>query len=237
MGSEMCIRDSLEELASLGMDPGSFDLIVSNCVINLCTDKPAVLSAAHDLLRSGGEMYFSDVYADRRIPEDLAKDPLLYGECLAGALYWNDFENMAKAAGFPDPRLVESRPLAINNPQIAEKLGNIRFYSATYRLFRIDSLEPACEDYGQAVKYLGTVPHHPHRLELDGHHHFETGRVFPVCGNSYRMLNESRFRDHFEFFGNWDQHLGIFPGCGTELPYSNTETNDSQESTNSGACC
>ena len=38
-------------------------------------------------LRAGGEFCFSDVYCDRRLPAAVAKDPVLYGECLAGALY------------------------------------------------------------------------------------------------------------------------------------------------------
>ena len=52
-------------LDELGLEPGSFDVIVSNCVINLSIDKPAVLKGAFDLLKPGGELYFSDVYADR----------------------------------------------------------------------------------------------------------------------------------------------------------------------------
>jgi arsenite methyltransferase len=41
-------------------------------------------------------MYFSDVYADRRFPKNLQKNPVLWGECISGALYWNDFLNYAK---------------------------------------------------------------------------------------------------------------------------------------------
>ena len=131
------LQGYLEQLDKLDLDNDTFDVIVSNCVLNLCMDKALVLKHAYNLLKTGGEMYFSDVYADRRIPADLAADPVLYGECLSGALYWNDFINMAKQAGFLDPRLVESRPLTIENPAIEEKVGNIKFYSATYRLFKL----------------------------------------------------------------------------------------------------
>jgi len=51
------------------------------------------------VLKAGGEMYFSDVYADRRVPAKLLKDPVLYGECLSGALYWNDFKTLARKVG------------------------------------------------------------------------------------------------------------------------------------------
>ena len=70
-----------------------------------------MLEGVARLLKPGGELYFSDVYCDRRLPEALRQDPVLYGECLGGALYWNDFIRLAKRAGFNDPRLVEDRPL------------------------------------------------------------------------------------------------------------------------------
>jgi len=91
------VEGDIEHLDALGLAPGSFDLIVSNCVINLVEDKGAVLRAAWDLLKEGGELYFSDVYADRRVPGALRSDPVLHGECLAGALYWNDFLRLARA--------------------------------------------------------------------------------------------------------------------------------------------
>lgn len=222
----------IEELDKLGLEEGSFDLIISNCVINLSTDKEAVFKQAFRLLKNGGEMYFSDVYSERRIPETLAKDPVLYGECLSGALYWNDFLNLAKKCGFRDPRLVEDRPLMIENSKIEQKLGNHRFYSATYRLFKIDHLEPACEDYGQAVRYKGTMEECPKGFLMDQGHYFEKGKIEPVCGNSWRMLHDTRFQEHFEFYGDWSTHYGIFQGCGASMPFSQT-----MESSPSNACC
>ncbi|PIE14426.1 MAG: methyltransferase type 11 [Rhodobacterales bacterium] len=209
----------IEKLDELPLDPNSFDVIVSNCVINLATDKAAVLRGAYGLLKEGGEMYFSDVYADRRIPEAMARDEVLYGECLSGALYWNDFLTLAKATGFGDPRLVEHRPLTIENPVLEARVAPISFTSATYRLFKLPGLESACEDYGQAVIYKGTVPHAPHHFILDDHHVMETGRVFPVCGNTWMMLNDTRMAAHFDFIGDFTTHYGIFEGCGGESPF------------------
>lgn len=213
----------LEKLDALDLEPGAFDVIVSNCVVNLCTDKPAVLRGAYNLLRQGGELYFADVYCDRRLPDELRADPLLYGECLGGALYWNDFLPMAKEAGFLDPRLVTSRPIEIENPEMREKLGNARFFSATYRLFKLDDLEPACEDYGQAVIYRGGIAEQPETFVLDDHHRIERGRVFPVCGNVWRMLADTRFAPYFDFVGDFSRHFGIFPGCGTPSPFEETD--------------
>lgn len=228
------LKGYIEKLDQLDLPDNSFDIIVSNCVINLSPDKAAVLKQAHRLLKPGGEVYFSDVYADKRVPAALVDDPLLYGECLSGALYWNDFVNLAKRCGFADPRLVEDRPITVSNPAIEEKLGSLRFFSATYRLFKIDDLEPACEDYGQAVIYKGSIPHHPDTFLLDKHHLIQRGKVFPVCGNTYRMLNESRFKPHFEFIGNWETHYGIFEGCGTSLPFDAAAVSGAASG---GGCC
>lgn len=227
------IEGDIENLQVLNLEPNSFDVIVSNCVINLVADKEAVFRAAYDLLKPGGELYFADVYADRRLSDDLRYDPAAQGECLGGALYWNDFLNIAKASGFADPRLVSDRPIAVNNPALRAKLEPAVFHSATYRLFKIDGLEPACENYGQAVIYKGGVEHGETAFALDNHHFIEKGRVFSVCGNTYRMLNESRFAPYFEFIGDWSIHYGIFPGCGTASPFGE----DAPETATSGSCC
>ena len=219
-------KGNIEELDTLGIE-NDLDIVVSNCVVNLCKDKERVLKNVFNLLKTGGEFYFSDVYSSQRIPSELAQDPVLWGECLSGALYWNDFLNIAKKCGFTDPRLVKSNLITIKNKELEEKVGDIKFYSATYRLFKLpDILESDCEDYGQAVIYKGTIPEHKASWNLDNHHKIITGKIFPVCGNTWNMLNCTRFKDHFEFIGNFDTHYGIFDGCGTGIPFEN-----------GGSCC
>ncbi|QZD96277.1 methyltransferase domain-containing protein [Qipengyuania gelatinilytica] len=213
------IEGDIEKLLELDLPENHFDVIVSNCVINLVADKGAVFDAAYRLLKEGGELYFSDVYSERRVPQELQSDPVLHGECLSGALYWGDFLDLAKRAGFADPRLVTSRPLGIDDAQIAAKLDGIAFHSATYRLFKLSGLESQCEDYGQAVRYKGTVGGNERVFELDGHHHIEAGRIFPICGNSWKMLADTRFAEHFEFFGDFSTHYGVFPDCGIAMPF------------------
>jgi len=226
------VQGYIERLDELGLAPASFDVIVSNCVVNLSPDKAAVMRGVQHLLKPGGEFYFSDVYADRRVPEAVRNDPVLYGECLGGALYWNDFLRLARLHGFADPRLVDDRPLAVTDPALAARIGPLNFYSATWRLFKLDALESACEDYGQAVVYLGSMAAHPDRFVLDKHHAIETGRVFPVCGNTWHMLQGTRFAPHFQFIGNFDRHYGLFEGCGSSMPF------DARSATPaSGACC
>ena len=223
----------IEKLGDLGLKPDSFDVIVSNCVVNLSTDKLAVLKGAYNLLKPGGEMYFADVYADRRLPDAVRADPELYGECLGGALYWNDFHSLAKQAGFRDPRLVSDRPIGVTDQRFVAKLGSAKFFSATYRLFKLDDLEPMCEDYGQAVIYKGGVEHAADVFVLDKHHAIERGKVFPVCGNTWKMLKATRFAPYFEFIGDFSRHYGIFAGCGTTMPFDAGV----KSAATSGSCC
>jgi len=225
------LKGNIERLDELSLEKGSFDVIISNCVINLATDKLKVLKDAYDLLKPGGEMYFSDVYSDRRVPQSLQENRVLWGECLSGALYWNDFLNLAKAAGFGDPRAMEDHPITVENAELESLVGDIQFYSVTYRLLKIEGLESDCEDYGQAVAYKGGIPEEEVAFSLDDHHYFPKGKVMLVCGNTYKMLFDTRFNEYFEFYGSWDTHYGIFEGCGGNMPFSESADSSGE------ACC
>jgi arsenite methyltransferase len=210
----------IEDLDTILIPDNSQNIVISNCVINLCQDKKKVFSQVHRVLKNGGEMYFSDVYSSRRIPENLKSDKVLLGECLSGALYWNDFITICKEVGFKDVRIVKHNKITINNSEITEQLSGINFYSVTYRLFKLP-LENDCEDYGQSVIYNGTIENNKEYWELDNHHRFTSGVEKKVCGNTWDMLHETRFREHFTFLGNFDEHKGIFPGCGKDNPFMN----------------
>ncbi|TJY55934.1 methyltransferase domain-containing protein [Sinimarinibacterium sp. CAU 1509] len=199
----------IEDLAGAGIADNSVDVVVSNCVLNLSPDKPQVFREIFRVLKPGGELYFSDVFSDRRVPVPLTRDPVLLGECLGGAMYVEDFRRLMAQVGCLDVRTCGSAPIAVLNPQIAEKLGNIQFRSLTVRAFKL-ALEDRCEDYGQVARYLGTIPDHPHVFELDDHHRLETGRPMLVCGNTADMLTATRYGAHFQIDGNQATHFGLF---------------------------
>ena len=202
----------IEDLRAAGIADASIDLVVSNCVINLSPDKSRVFGEIFRVLKPGGELHFSDVFADRRIPAPLAQDPVLLGECLGGALYVEDFRRLMAQSGCADARVVSSAPLALNSPELEAKAGNIRFSSMTIRAFRLD-LEDRCEDFGQVATYLGTLPEGPHAFGLDDHHHFVTGKPMPVCGNTADMVGKTRYARHFRLGGDKSVHYGLFD-CG-----------------------
>ncbi len=217
------LEGRIEELAALPLPEASVDVVVSNCVLNLSMDKAAVLRGVKRLLKPGGEFYFADVYADRRLSDAARHHPVLYGECLGGALYWNDFQQLARASGFADPRLVTDRRLQITDPELLALVDGAGFFSATYRLFALDGLEAACEDYGDTVRYLGTIADHSDGFALDHHHLFPKGQWVAVCRNTLLILSHSRLAQHFEWADQGDRHRGLFPGCGESIPFVSAE--------------
>jgi len=223
------ILDYIENLSKY-FEKESQDVVTSNCVINLAEDKEIILQKVYEVLKFGGEMYFSDVYADRRVPKSIARAPVLRGECLGGALYYRDFETIAKKAGFADPRIVSRKFININNPRIKNMVGNIQFYSITYRLWKLKDLENACEDYGHIAVYNGQMSESPFKFELDDEHVFYKNKPERVCGNTAIMLSRTRFKEYFQIMGSFKEHFGAFKDCLT------VKRNSEADVVNSGCC-
>lgn len=215
----------IEDLKSAGVQDESVDIVISNCVINLSPDKKSVFREIYRVLKPGGELYFSDVFAGRRVPEELQNDAVLRGECLGGAMYIEDFRRMLREIGILDYRTVAKRRLTLDDPDVEEKAGMIDFYSMTIRAFKVD-LEDICENYGHVARYKGTIAECPHSFVLDDHHEFKTGLPVPVCGNTANMLIQTRYAGHFKVAGDFSTHYGVFDCAPT--PGAVVET---------GACC
>jgi len=219
----------IEDLKSLGLGDNSVDLVISNCVINLSPHKAKVFAEIFRILKPGGELYFSDVFASRRVPATLRNDPVLIGECLSGALYHEDFRRLLLKLGIQDYRIVTDNPVELRDEAIISKIGMIDFRSLTIRTFKID-FEDICENYGHVAFYNGTLPESPHEFHLDDHHVFKKGLPVPVCGNTAKMLTLSRYGKYFQVVGDFSTHYGKFP-CGPEEPVAVNRT------TADGSCC
>lgn len=200
----------IEDLNTLGIENESIDVVISNCAINLSPTKSEVFKEIFRVLKQGGELYFSDIFAGRRVPEHLSDDPVLHGECLGGAMYLEDFRRLLNKLGCPDYRTLTKIRVALDNPEIEKKIGMVDFYSLTVRAFKLDDLEDICEDYGQIAVYKGTITGHPHYFDLDDHHRFISNKPMLVCGNTASMLQHTRLREHFGVHGDRAIHYGPF---------------------------
>lgn len=81
------VQGQIEDLSGAGIRKEAFDLVISNCVVNLSPDKPKVLSEVYRALKKGGEFYFSDVYCDTRLSKDVQSNKVirrLHSKSLSG---------------------------------------------------------------------------------------------------------------------------------------------------------
>jgi arsenite methyltransferase len=90
------------EIEAIPLAAGSVDVVISNCVVNLSTDKPRVLREIFRVLRPGGRVGITDVVAEDRLAPDERAERGSYVGCIAGALAKSEYERGLAAAGFED---------------------------------------------------------------------------------------------------------------------------------------
>jgi arsenite methyltransferase len=89
-------------IESIPLPDNSVDVIISNCVINLSSDKDTVLREAFRVLKPGGRFAVSDVVVRGEVPADIRRNMELWVGCIAGALDEQDYSAKLRAAGFVD---------------------------------------------------------------------------------------------------------------------------------------
>jgi len=82
------------------VDDGQFDCVISNGVVNLSPDKPAVFAAAARALRPGGRLALSDIVSAHQLPEGVTCDASLWAACIGGAMQQDGYRAAIEAAGF-----------------------------------------------------------------------------------------------------------------------------------------
>lgn len=92
----------------LPLDDASVDCVISNCVINLAADKPAVFREIARVLKPGGRLVVSDIALKRVLPTELAGDLMAYVGCIAGAIPIEDYRAGLLAAGFSAVEILDS---------------------------------------------------------------------------------------------------------------------------------
>ena len=117
----------LGEIEQLPLEDDSVDAIISNCVINLSTDKSKVFREAYRALKPGGRLTVSDIVSEGVIPDEIKNDPDAWTGCIAGALQQQEYLERIKKAGFAHVQILSSREFYIENKanQTQEKLLSI----------------------------------------------------------------------------------------------------------------
>ncbi len=99
----------LGEIENLPVADNSVDVIISNCVINLSTDKPRVFREAFRVLKPGGRMLVSDLTLSRPLPKAVRESIEAYVACVAGAMAKDDYLGAIRAAGFTGVEVVSEK--------------------------------------------------------------------------------------------------------------------------------
>jgi SAM-dependent methyltransferase len=98
----------LATIDKLPLADASVDVVISNCVINLATDKPAVFREIVRVLKPGGRLAVSDIALKKPLPAELAKDIEAYVGCIAGAELIENYRRQLLEAGFKQVEVVDS---------------------------------------------------------------------------------------------------------------------------------
>src|SRR5438094_4916012 len=93
----------------LPLEDNSVDCVISNCVINLAPDKPAVFREIARVLKPGGRLAVSDIALKEPLPPEVSEDVLAYVGCIGGAMLIKDYRRGLLAAGLSNVEVIDSR--------------------------------------------------------------------------------------------------------------------------------
>ncbi len=136
------------EIESIPLPDNSVDVVISNCVINLSSDKDRVLREAFRVLKPGGRFAVSDVVVRGHVPREVRDHMLLWVGCIAGALEDSDYLDKLAQAGFEN---VEMEPTRIYD------IEDARAFLSTEGI-DVDAIAPQVEGKFMSAFVRGTKP-------------------------------------------------------------------------------
>jgi arsenite methyltransferase len=108
------------QIEDIPLPDASVDVIISNCVINLATDKDSVLREAFRVLRAGGRVAVSDIVVENRLAPSIRRNLAAWSACAAGALTEPEYRSKLAAAGFTDIALEVSHSYELGDLSAAD---------------------------------------------------------------------------------------------------------------------
>jgi arsenite methyltransferase len=115
------------QIEALPVTDNTIDVIMSNCVINLSPDKPAVFREAFRVLKPGGRVSISDIVTEGEFSPELRADAARWAECVTGAIDVNEYTGMMREVGFVDIQVVDKSDA---EDIVERKEGMPRLFSA-----------------------------------------------------------------------------------------------------------
>lgn len=106
------VQGDIEEMP---LPDNTFDVVISNCVLNLVPDKKKAFAEIWRVLKSGGRFCISDVVISGDLPEKIKQDAEMYAGCVSGALQKNDYMNIIHEFDFEDISIMKQKEIEIPN--------------------------------------------------------------------------------------------------------------------------
>ena len=110
------VEFQLGEIENLPVENESVDVVISNCVINLSTDKAKVFQEIYRVLKPEGRLTVSDIVSEGALPDSIRTDPDAWVGCIAGALEQQEYLKNIREAGFRDSQVVSNGKFHEENP-------------------------------------------------------------------------------------------------------------------------
>jgi len=108
------------DIEDLPLDADTYDVVISNCVLNLVPDKDAAFAEMHRVLRPGGHFCVSDVVTRGTLPDDVRRSAALYAGCIAGALPESDYLQRLRDAGFENVEVASEKTIDVPDDVLTE---------------------------------------------------------------------------------------------------------------------
>ena len=171
-------------LEEIPVDDAAVEVVTSNCVINLSTDKPRVFREIWRVLNDHGRLVVADIVAEDEVPPRMRADGQLWGECISGALTEEAFLAGVEKAGFYGVSVLEKT--------FWREVEGCKFYSVTVRGYKFEKTA-ACQFIGQQAIYLG-----PQKAVVDEEGHlFPRGEAVEVCTDTAAKLSRAPYAGSF----------------------------------------
>jgi ubiquinone/menaquinone biosynthesis C-methylase UbiE len=104
----------LGEIESLPVEDNSIDVVISNCVINLCSSKEKAFKEIFRVLKLGGKLMISDLVSKEELPQEVRRNFDAWADCIGGALQRDDYLGIIRNAGFSDIEILSEKPYLID---------------------------------------------------------------------------------------------------------------------------
>ncbi len=168
---------------AMPVEDDSIDLIISNCVINLATDKRTVFHDMFRVAKPGGRFTISDIFSDQTVPHSLVQDTKKWGDCVSGTVTLTAYLAGLRDAGFLGVHLIQCSPWQV--------LDGIHFFSVTLTGYKLPPSIPT-----SSFRYA--TPRGPFRRIIDKRGiAYQRGILQPITPEHAALLATPALAAHF----------------------------------------